>query len=240
LGPKPKNAVSSAWQFFLGLCHLIISLYLPFFKFRFSPDIADREAVELYYKKCKALVIINPKRFFIESFYFYKKFTRFDFTKFENGVGKFISASSLFTFTGLSFYLGQKILDFASDKVDLSDDRLNITHDLLWTQLQFFRGDWNTIKEIDDALVDRNLKLGETWLAAMHYYWHGFPILFSGKADISIMIVDRLENIATVYNYDISMLLRHIFSTKFLIEYRRLSEARVEIENGISLQWQGT
>jgi tetratricopeptide (TPR) repeat protein len=217
----------------LGLLHFIISLYFPFLKFNKFPNEKDNEIVSLYYKKCKALVIINPKRFLIESFYFYKKFTKFDFTKFGNGVGMFASASALFYFTGISFRLSRKILDFVKEKIDKKDERHLIAYDLLEMQHNYFRGNWDRIGTHDDDLVKKNLNVGEIWFATQHYFWHGCPKTYQGRMDITEVLVNKLENIYEIYENDLSLLLKYMLNAHLLMKCRKFSKGLIEIQAGI-------
>ena len=77
--------------------------------------------MDLFYKKAEALVVIDPKRFFIESFFFYDTIVHFDLTKFKFGIAIFAGASALFSFTGLSLRIGRRILDYAKPRLAPDD-----------------------------------------------------------------------------------------------------------------------
>ncbi len=232
-GKSPKHRVSGMLYFVYDFLHFLVALYLPFIKFKKVPTEKDCEVIELYYLKCQALIIIKPKRFFMESFYFYKRFTQFDYTKFQNGVGKFISASALFAFTGISTKLGRRILNLARGRLDEGDERLMITHDLLQTTLKYFAGNWKDIDPHDDDLVNRNLDHGEIWAASLHYHWHGFHNLYKGDLAKAHWIVGRLQNISEVYENDFSQLLEKLLNACLLVEDRRLRDALVAVDASI-------
>ena len=84
-GKLPKYAISTLCKFLSAFMHLLIALYIPSFKYKKTPTPKDVEVVDLFYKKCKALAIINPKRFFIDFIYMCKRITNFDLTNFELG-----------------------------------------------------------------------------------------------------------------------------------------------------------
>jgi class 3 adenylate cyclase/tetratricopeptide (TPR) repeat protein len=234
-GKAPIHPVSNLWHIPYSFFHLLVALYLPFTKLKKTPTAHDCEAIDLYYKKCQALVVIYPQRFFIESFYFYKRFTKFDFRHFPTGPGMFISASSMFTFTGLSFGLGRRIMTVAQSRLDREDARQMITHDLLQTSLNYFAGYWNEINGHDDDLVKRNLAIGEFYSVSLHYYWHGFPKLYQGDLPSVEWLVDRLSDIAEVYENDFSLLFKHLLNVALLMESRRLPEGLAEIRAGIEI-----
>jgi class 3 adenylate cyclase/tetratricopeptide (TPR) repeat protein len=234
-GKTPKNPVSGFFNLTHSFFHLLVAIYLPSTKFKKIPTERERKAVELYYKKIQALVIIYPRRFFIESFYFYRRFTKFDYTHFQTGPGVFISASAMFTFTGISFGLGRRILAVAQDKLNREDARQMITRDLLHTSLNYFAGNWKEIDGPNDDLVERNLAIGEFWAVSLHYYWHGFPTLYQGDLMSAEWLVSRLNDIAEVYENDFSLLFKHLLNVALLMECRRLPEALAEIRAGIEI-----
>ena len=232
-GILPKHAISEVLTFLSAFFHYIISLYLPSLKFKKIPTQRDNEVADLCYKKCEALVIIDPKRFVFESFYFLKKAVNFDLTKLHFGVGLFASASSLFSFTGLSFKLSRKILDSAKDKVDKNDMRQLILCDLLETAHNFYEGNWKTIQEYDDDLVRENLSMGNIWDVAQHLYWHGFTYICQGYLDRARSMINKLNEIGEVYHNDNSMLFKYLLNTNLLTECREFHDAMIETEKAI-------
>jgi class 3 adenylate cyclase/tetratricopeptide (TPR) repeat protein len=229
----PKHQISTVYQFLSGFFHFLISLYLPFLKFRRIPTQRDEEAVDLFFKKLKALPIIDPKRFFLESFPYYKGITKFDLTKFDLGIGLFVSASNLFSFTGISFRLSRKILGLFKDEVDRNDVKSYTVYDFSETLHNYFEGNWKEIKEYDDGLVSENLSIGELYWASQHLFWHACPKLFQGYLDIPKLMVNKLDDLFDVYENDLSMVLKYLLNTSLLMERRKLHEALIEIEKGI-------
>ena len=68
-----------------------------------------------------ALVHVNPKRCFTEFISTLKKLNQFDIAEIENGVGIRISASGLFSWSGISFTLSKKILEYNKNIVKKDD-----------------------------------------------------------------------------------------------------------------------
>ena len=206
-GELPKNALSTALRFLSSFMTFILALYFPSRWFKRLPTQQDTEAVDLFYKKAEALVVINPKRFFIESFFFYDTIVHFDLTKFKFGIGIFAGASALFSFTGLSLSIGRRILDYAKPRLAPDDAKQWIVYDLLDTQHLFLKGQWNEITECNEDLVNRNLRIGEMCYASQHYYWHGLPKIYQGHFDAARLMVTKLSEIAEAYENDIYRLL---------------------------------
>ena len=234
-GEFPKNALSTALRFLSSFTTFILALYFPSLWFKRLPSQQDTEAVDLFYKKAEALVVINPKRFFIESFFFYDTIVHFDLTRFKLGIGIFAGASVLFSFTGFSLSIGRRILDYAKPRLAPDDAKQWIIYDLLDTQHLFLKGQWNEITEYNEDLVNRNLRIGEMFYASQHYYWHGLPKIYQGHFDAARLIVTKLSEIAEAYENDIYRLLKYLLNINLLIECRHIKEATAEVNRGIDL-----
>ncbi|MGO9571491.1 MAG: AAA family ATPase [Desulfomonilaceae bacterium] len=234
-GELPQNAFSAGFRFLSSFTKFLIALHFPSLWFKRLPMQQDTEAVDLFYKKAEALVVIDPKRFFVESFFFYDKIVHFDLTKFKLGIVIFAGASALFSFTGLSLSIGRRILDYAKPRLAPDDAKQWITYDLLDTIHLFLKGQWNEITEYNEDLVSRILRIGEMWDAAMHYYWHGLPKIYQGHFDAAKVIVTKLNEIAEAYENDIYRLLKYLLNIHLLIECRHVNEATAEVNRGIDL-----
>ncbi|MGA2465914.1 MAG: adenylate/guanylate cyclase domain-containing protein [Thermodesulfobacteriota bacterium] len=234
-GELPKNALSRALRFLSSFITFILALYFPSFWFKRFPTQQDTEAVDLFYKKAEALIVINPKRFFIETFFYYDTIVHFDLTRFKFGIGIFAGASALFSFTGLSLSIGRRILDYAKPRLAPEDAKQWILYDLLDTTHLFLKGQWNKITECNEDLVNRNLRIGEMWYASQHYYWHGLVKIYQGYFDAARLMVTKLSEIAEAYENDIYRLLKYLLNINLLIECRHIKEATAEVNRGIDL-----
>jgi tetratricopeptide (TPR) repeat protein len=232
-GELPKNALSTAFRFLSSFITFLLALYFPSRWFKRLPTQRDAEAVDLFYKRAGALVVIDPKRFFIESFFFYDTIVHLDLTKFKFGIGIFIGASALFSFTGLSLSIGRRILDHAKPRLAPADVKQWIMYDLLDTQHLFLTGQWNEINDYDEDLVNRGLRIGETWDAAHHYAWHGLPKVYQGNFDGARLMVLKLSEIAEAYENDICLLFKYLLNICLLIESRHMKAATAEVNRGI-------
>jgi class 3 adenylate cyclase/tetratricopeptide (TPR) repeat protein len=232
-GKLPQNRISTLFKFLSGFLHLLISLYLPYFKFKKIPTQSDNEAVDLYFKKLKALAIINPKRFFLESFHFYKRISRFNLSKFDLGIGLFIGASTIFSFSGISFRLSRKILDFVKNKIEKDDIKSLAIYDFSETLHNFLGGNWKSIKAYDQNLIDKNIDIGEIYWASQLLFWHGCPTIYQGQLNIQKQLVNQLEKIYEVFENDLSLLLKYLLNAIFLMKIRQPQKALAEINKGV-------
>jgi len=234
-GKLPKNEVSSILKFLSASWHLLITLYLPSLKFRNAPTPKDIEVINLFHKKCKALGTINPKRFFFEFLYMYKRVTDFDLKNFDLGLEIYMDASALFSFSGILFKLSRRILDSVKAKISKDNAKIFINYDFLETIHNYFQGNWKEISEYDIDLVKRNLNIGEIWDAAQYLFWHCAPKIYQGSFDTARSIMHELDEIIKIYENDFSLLLKYELNIFLLIEYRKLNEALNEVDKAVSI-----
>jgi tetratricopeptide (TPR) repeat protein len=151
------------------------------------------------------------------------------------GIAIFAGSSVLFSFAGFSLRIGRRILDYAKPRLAPDDAKQWIIYDLLDTQHFFLKGQWNEITEYNEDLVNRNLRIGETFFASQHYYWHGLPKIYQGHFDTARLFMTKLSDIAEAYDNDIYRLLKYLLNIQLLIECRTIKEAAAEVNRGIDL-----
>jgi class 3 adenylate cyclase/tetratricopeptide (TPR) repeat protein len=234
-GEFPKNALSMRLRFLSSFMTFLLAIYFPSRWFKKIPTQRDAEAIDLFQKEAEVLVIINPKRFRYNVFFFCDTIVHFDLTKVKFGIANFVGASAPFSFGGLSHRIGRRILDYAKTKLAPDDAKQWIVYDAFDTVQYFLEGQWNEISECNDDLVNRNLKIGEMYYSILHYYWHGLPLIYQGHFDKAETMVTRLNEIAETYENDIFRLLKHLLNISLLIERRQLRQATDEAMHGINL-----
>ena len=154
-------------------------------------------------------------------------------TKIESGPGILAGASNIFSFSGKSFCLSRKILDFIKNKVDENDIKSRIVYDFSETINNYLIGDWKDISDYDEDLVTRNLDIGEIYFASQHLYWHACPKLHQGEFKTAKLMVNKLSELFEVYENEFTKLLEYLLNTSLLMECRNLQEALAQIEQGI-------
>ena len=233
-GPLPKNTFSLSYKLLFACLHFLTALYVPSLKFRKTARPEDIQTLDFFYKKSKALSIIDPQRFFIESIFICKEITSYNLSNFNLGLMIYVASSSLFSFTGFSLSLSRKILDSSKKLIKTEQAKIVIIHDTMETFHNYIVGDWNKIGKHDSQLVNKNLSDGEIYLASQHLYWHGCSSIYRGIFYQADDILSELSSIAEVYENDFSILLNYMLTIKLLMETRQLKAALIESDNAIA------
>lgn len=234
-GVLPRPEILRLVRFSSGFFHLIVSLYLPSLKFRKIPKQEVSESIDLYFKKCEALSVIDPKRYLFNYLSLFKKVTKFDLPKLELGPNIFVGASSLFSFSGISFRLSRKILDSTRKWISKENPKIRIEYDLVETIHNYLSGHWDKLVWCDDDLVNKSLSVGDTYSASMNLFWHGIPTIYQGRFKDTESSIKKLNRIFEDYGNDLTIMLKQLLNTSWLMESRKLYEASNEIEKGIEL-----
>jgi len=232
-GNLPKHIFSMIVKSLIGFCHFLISLYLPSLKFNKTPKKKDIEVLNLVVKKCESLTVTDPKRFFIESFYFLKRLSAFDLTKVEDGFCMYGGASVTFSWTGVSFRLSRKVLDFVKDKAEMSNLKFKIRYDVCLSTFDLLTGNWAMAKEYDGALVNQTIRIGELFNTSVYFFVHNAMNIDRGCFQNAQKIIDRESELADVYEYMLSKIHMYEVSLKLKLKQRKLHNIFDEIEEGI-------
>jgi class 3 adenylate cyclase/tetratricopeptide (TPR) repeat protein len=229
----PKNPIIKVLKAGVGFFALLVGIYLPFLKWRKDPTQKDRAIISLFYKKLQALAVTDPKEFLIQSFYFFRHLFKFDVTRIENGTGMVASSSLIFSYSGISFTLSRRILQFAKDKIDKSDVKSILYYKHAQTVLSSSSGDWPEEIEIDHDLVDKNLAIGECFQITTYIAYNLYLYTARGNFSSGQLLVQRLSYISETYENDYVKVFKFISNTHLLTRSLRLNDALGEADTGI-------
>ncbi|UCH06966.1 MAG: AAA family ATPase [Deltaproteobacteria bacterium] len=235
---SPKNRIIIIVKLIYDLLGVIINLYLPSKRARKPPDRRDNEIFDLSYKKAISLVEIDPKRCFIEYISTLKRLTRFDISAIENGVGMWISASGLFSWTGISFRLSKKMLDYNKDIINKENSKEIFYYELFELIHNTLEGSWLDVNECNDNLVAGNLRIGEIWHVALYLLFHGYIKISQGAFREAEMVIGRLSEISEAYGIEYGTEFCHTLRILSLMIRRKLRDALNEVDAGISFMIQ--
>ena len=221
----PKNPISKALKFGAGFSALIVSIYLPFLKWRKDPTQKDKDISSLFYKKIQALGVTDPQEFLIQAFYMFNFFTKLDVTKLDTGTGQLATTGLFFSYMGISFTLSRRILKFVKYKIDISDLKSVLCYKYSELLINSVSGDWAEQIEIDTDLIDRNLGIGEFFYTTTYINRYTFLHIARGNFDAAQWAVQRLSDIGENYDNDYAKLMKFRTNTYLLMKCRKFHDA---------------
>ncbi len=224
-GEKPKlNKITQAVEFIWTLFNILWYLYLPVKRNRKIPTPRENEVFKLLEKRGLALVAIDTTRMFFDSVGVMRRLNDFDINKTERGVEIFAGGGALFSLTGLSLNLAEKIINSAGKVLDKSTLDKSTYH-FYKAVHDFLIGNWNNTEPVKEELIDMYLSLGETNSAGGYLIWRALPDVEQGNFKPAEECVAKLVNIADTYGNDTAIGRQYILKTRLLMRKRELSLA---------------
>jgi class 3 adenylate cyclase/tetratricopeptide (TPR) repeat protein len=229
----PNNPILKGLKFGSGFFAFLISIYHPFFKWKKDPTQRDKEIISLFYKKLQGMIVTDPKESFIQAIFFIKLFSKYDVMKIENGTGIMASMGALFGWTGISFTLSGKVLNFTHNKIDNQDIKSILIDKLMWQQHNYSTGNWPEEIDPDIELIDRNVSYGECYFTSSCIVWDYFVDIARGHFGRAQPAVQKLSYISDAYEHELAKVNYLIFKTYLSMKRRNLQNTLSEADEGI-------
>ncbi|MEA3435050.1 MAG: AAA family ATPase [Thermodesulfobacteriota bacterium] len=233
---SPKSTFYKMFRLVCDISILTAKLYLPLKQSKRKPTERDNFIFDVFQKRGISLIYLDTERFFFENISFIRKMTHFDIKQINTGVYSFCSSSGIFSLTGLSFNISNRILK-SSKKLIGQDD---IKELLCYEFYKFFHsemsGNWFECGGYDEKLVTLNLKQGRAWLAATYILLQGLLKIEQGFFSQAEKLAEKLNEIWEVYEYQNAKGLRYFLMITLLLKRRNFKSAKIVLEEGISFQ----
>jgi tetratricopeptide (TPR) repeat protein len=231
---SPKNRIIMVFKLIYDILSVIAKLYFPLKKARKIPNTRENEIFDLSYKKAITLVHLDPTRCFFEFLRTLKRLNKFDIATIENGFGMWISASGLFSWTGISFKISKKILVYAEGVLNKNEIKQIFYYDLFELLHNSYTGNLSSVKEYDENLVAFNLRIGESWHVSTYEVFHGLIKIEQGVFREVETIISKLSEIWQTYGNENAREYLHSLKINLLILFRKLHDALNEANAGIT------
>jgi class 3 adenylate cyclase/tetratricopeptide (TPR) repeat protein len=232
---SPKSNIAVTFKAFTSFLHFLIGIYLPFLKWKRTPSPDDDQVFDLLFRRGLCFLLIDTKRLVIEALLGAKHYTYFDIGRLESGIGMMSSYGAMFSWTGISYSLSKRVLKFCEPKVSKDNIRTFLPYVHSATLHNYFSGNWSLPQEYDDELVNRYLSLGGYIHTALYYVeWHACFDIDQGRFPHAHALVDKLAEIADVYENDLAMSYKFRVNIELLMTCRKLDDGVNEVNTGIS------
>jgi hypothetical protein len=215
---------------------LIAKLYLPLKQSKRKPTNRDNFIFGVFQKRGIALIYLDTERFFFENISFIRKMTRFDIKQINTGVYSYCSSSGMFSLTGISFNISNRILKSSKKFIAQNAIKELLCYEFYKFFLNEMSGNWFECEEYDEKLVNLNLKKGRTWLVATYILLQGLLKIEQGFFARVELMAEKLNEIWEVYEYQHAKGLRYFLITILLFKQRKINDAKIMLEKGISFQ----
>jgi tetratricopeptide (TPR) repeat protein len=131
------------------------------------------------------------------------------------------------------FSIGSRLLEVSKRYVDQQDVRSNLnihTTEIFGGEAC---GEWETINELDQDLLDDSLRIGEFFYVTVWLKRYSLLKSEQGEFELARMAQNKLHEIGIIYNYDYAIIGSMELKTSFLIKMRSLQNTTNLSDEGI-------
>lgn len=231
---QPKRRIDKYFRYIVNLLSLVAELYLPRIKRKQIPNKKDHEIFDLFEKKLTSLAFLHPKRYFNEFLSAHRWTKKLDITQFKNGVSRYSSVSTVFSWTGISFKLSRKILDHVKPIINKKDAKDYLRYNLYELYLNFFEGRWKKYQAYDQQIIEENLTLGEIWNVSTYLFFICSIKIDIGAFEESEKLIRKITEIWETYENENTQGYIYSLNAKLLMKLRKFEEFHTEIDKAIT------
>ena len=214
--------------------NIVKYLYLPSIRRKKAPTSLDNKVFNIILAKGQSLASIDAKRFFTDSVMGLKRGFKFDPAKSQLVFNSISGASALFWWTGFSFTISKRILDYAKKSLPAADDKISpYFYKMCETIHNFLTGNWH--EEFGENLIDYDIKIGEITCVSLHLIFLGFIYMELGDFDHTKNIIKKLKRIDNEFSDDGAKVIFYHSNGLLLKKQRKLEDALKTINECIIL-----
>lgn len=198
------------------------------------PTERDRENFDLMEKRLICLAYIHPKRYFVEFLNSLHWSRNIDIRGIPSGPSRYSGASALFSWTGLSFSLSKKILEYTGPMIRREDFRDQLDHILFSLYYDYFVGNWKAHETLEEALLERNLAVGRFWHVSTYLFFVCAIRIGQGRFGPAHALMSRLAEILKIYEHE--NIREYTLSLRLYeaIQARRLADAETVADEAVA------
>jgi hypothetical protein len=228
LGERPaQGRLSLGWRLGTTLALVGARLYLRrWLEGRRPATDRDREIIALMFDRSRAQTTGDPARFLVESMETIRKIQSVDPKTVPGSGGMFAASIGTFSFSGLSFALGERFLARGQELVDRDDLREHYLFRFMRFSHHFLAGDWSDALEIDPGDNTEALRAGALWDVTTYLGLLADKKVVQGRFDEATALLEQIGKIESQYLYDLAASNRQFVA--LLLELERGELARGE------------
>lgn len=231
----PRNPLVIFTKAFKDFLIFSFGIYFPSFMWKREPEQYDKDILKILYSKGQAFAITEPLKFLIQTMYLARRLAKLDLVKIENenGAGIIASISILFSWSGVSYPLSRKIIEFVKDKIDMNNSKSVLYFNDSMLSVIFMTGDDVYKVDFDEELIKNNIINGEFMMLVSYFYWHNGLSVSRGDFETAAKIEKIIPTLFNVYNNIFAQVAKYHIRTYLLMKTRNLEEGLKESNKGI-------
>ena len=229
--PMPHGTLQVRLRFAADAAAVLAHLYLRGGRpGRRAAEARDRDVLEVRYNRARAQTTSDPQRFFFDTIGTLRRMNQLDPATVDDASGMYAGTAILFSYSGVSFAVARKILGIARGMVRPDNPRDEFVYRHYEWIHHYIEGDWSPRWEIEDPLIERNIRLGQLWDVQTYLGMLGEQRVHQGALAAAAAIRERLREIADGYGLDWARSNQYANEVWVLMQRRDLTAALTALE----------
>jgi len=230
--PAPRGALAMGAGFAANLARVMGRLYLRRRPYgRRAASERERELIDVMFRRAMAQSTSAPTRFLVDSMALLRRVSAVDPHTVPESAAMYAGVVAIFSYGGISFGVGRRFLDIASELVE----RGAVEERILYFQtLRFLHhllaGDWSDAWALEPEAVDRGLREGRFWEASTYTNLDGVKQVYQGHFAEARNRIAKLAEIADLYEHDLAASAQHAVTAYLHVERREFEPALATLE----------
>jgi len=220
-------------QITINILQIILLLYLPLPKGKKVPTYKENRIINIILAKGHLLALTDAKSMFANTMMGFKECFKFDLSKSQAALNAISGGAALFSFTGMSFSVGKKSLDYAQKYLSVNDGQVSPYYFKMFETIHnYLSGTWDCA--LGEEYIEYDIKIGETFCAATHLLYIGYIYMERGDFDKTWEIIERLKIISEEFNTDHASVMYYTLISLLLNKQGKMREAIELIDHGLA------
>jgi tetratricopeptide (TPR) repeat protein/DNA-binding NarL/FixJ family response regulator len=219
-----ERASRSPWRLLSNGAVVAARLFTPWRRRGRAATSRDRDVLDLVARRYEAEITADPARLLSDTLEGLRRLGPIDPSTLQQSGSLYAGLAGIFFYGGISFAVGRRLLVEAARTVD-DDPRellrvraMRYIHDVL-------AGDWTRAEEVDDTLLDQNVRLGQLWVPTTYLGIHAERRIHEGRFDDACGVIARIAAIERRYDYQLAKANRQAMTALLHLERGELEPA---------------
>lgn len=221
----PRRHPALGLRFARNLAGALLRVHLPNAERRPAATERDREVIDLMFQRGLCEVTADATRFLFDSIALLSKLSSFDPLSVPGAGGLYGGSAVIFSYGGVSFAIGRRILEQAARVVREDDIADVIPYRMMRFTHHFLEGDWSEEHEIPEPLLEQGLRGGRTWDVLSYLQGQTEKRICMGDFAAARHCMALNDRIWDDYQNDLARSQHGYFATALCLEQRRLEDA---------------
>jgi class 3 adenylate cyclase/tetratricopeptide (TPR) repeat protein len=223
--PRPKGLRAGA-RFARTLLTVLADLYLPHAKQqRPVADERKREIIEVEFNRARVQTTAAPAEFLFDSMEVLRQLRSVEPATVAGAGGKYAGVIGIFSWTGISFGVGERFVNLARGLVNDDDIEEVILFRLMQFMHKWLMGDWADEWEIPEEILSEALRQGCLWDVANYLGFEADKRIYQGRFREAAERIEEIAKIEDLYAFDAARSIRQFPTAVLLTQQGRREEA---------------